>query len=531
MRMIHVTVIMPVYNAEKYLYTSISSLLLQTSPNWELICVDDGSTDSSLRILREYESQDDRIKVLVQENAGPAVARARAIERAETEYVCILDADDAFVPDYIERMLQRAEETNADCVVPDVEFYRSDKKSLPNKFSRGGLNGDMLIEDGPKAFSMTIPWQLHGWQMIRTSLAKQYYTVKNVSYSKFNSDEYITRLLYLKSSRVALCDVCYHYNITPDSITRKPTIKKLDYLTTLDKLADLCEEEHIQTDTRVRLFNDYYITLKSLYMFIPKLSEDEHSEARSLIQNAYKNSYRRKLRFSIWMAAPIKTKIKFALSMISFNFIVKKKSWIKNLYHLCLKKYRSRKIRNRNVTIISNNCWGGFMYQSCGLQYNSPLVGLYFYAPEYIEFLKNLRYNIEQPLHFIPKSQSKYANLIAKDYIIGVLGDTGIEIVFMHYHSESEILAKWERRKSRVNYDNMIVKFSDSDSARDDKYIREFDALSFKHKVCFTGKDYPDCKSVICMKEYEKQGYAFYEWAYSYRYYDFVREANILIKP
>lgn len=87
------------------------------------------------------------------------------------------------------------------------------------------------------------------------------------------------------------------------------------------------------------------------------------------------------------------------------------------------------------------------MYQSCGLQYNTPLIGLYFYAPEYIKLLKDLKNNIEKPIIFIPKEKSKYAHLISKDYIIGVLGDTGIEIVFMHYQTEQEVLIKWERRK------------------------------------------------------------------------------------
>lgn len=211
-------------------------------------------------------------------------------------------------------------------------------------------------------------------------------------------------------------------------------------------------------------------------------------------------------------------------------YIMKIKSKIKDLYYGCLKWYRSKTIRNRNVTIISNNCWGGFMYQSCGLQYNSPTIGLYFYAPEYIKFLKNLRFNMEQPLHFISKGESRYAKFISKDYIVGVLGDTGIEIVFMHYHSEQEILEKWERRKARVNYDNMIVKFSDSDPARDDSYINEFEKLPFENKICFTGKPYPSCKSVIHMKECNKIGYAYYEWAYSYKYYNFVKVANLLCK-
>lgn len=125
-----VTVLMPVYNAERFLDDSIGSLLSQTIKDWKLICIDDGSTDSSLQILRKYEADNERIKVLVQENAGPAVARAKAIEFVDTEYVSILDSDDAYAPDYVELMLKRAEETNADSIVPDVEFgYGNTKKN------------------------------------------------------------------------------------------------------------------------------------------------------------------------------------------------------------------------------------------------------------------------------------------------------------------------------------------------------------------------------------------------------------------
>ena len=115
-----VTVLMPVYNAEKYLHISINSLLEQTSSNWRLLCVDDGSTDSSLDILKDYEQKDKRIRVITQKNAGPGVARAKGIELIETDYVCILDADDTYSKNYVELMLKRADETNADIVVPDV---------------------------------------------------------------------------------------------------------------------------------------------------------------------------------------------------------------------------------------------------------------------------------------------------------------------------------------------------------------------------------------------------------------------------
>lgn len=69
-----VTVLMPIYNAECFLHDAIGSLLSQTCDNWKLICIDDGSTDNSKAIVEEYCKKDSRIKLLCQENAGPAVA-------------------------------------------------------------------------------------------------------------------------------------------------------------------------------------------------------------------------------------------------------------------------------------------------------------------------------------------------------------------------------------------------------------------------------------------------------------------------
>ena len=259
-----VTVLMPIYNAERFLHDSIGSLLAQTSNQWKLICIDDGSTDSSKAIVEEYCKKDSRIKLICQENAGPAVARARAIEIADTEYVSILDSDDAYAPDYVEKMLARAEETDADSIVPDVEFGYGNTKKLPNMFAQHLLSADLVIEEGKKAFAMTIPWQLHGWQMIRTPLAKKYYTVQQASYSKFNSDEYITRLLYLKSKKVALCSAIYKYRIDDSSITRKPSLKKMDYLVTNAYLLWLAEYEKVDNSTIVNIYNAYYSTCKNL---------------------------------------------------------------------------------------------------------------------------------------------------------------------------------------------------------------------------------------------------------------------------
>lgn len=89
-----ISVIIPVYNAEKYLKTCLDSIINQTYKNIEIVCVDDGSTDHSLELLRLYEKKDTRIKVYTQKNAGPSAARNRALEVVKGDYISFVDADD-----------------------------------------------------------------------------------------------------------------------------------------------------------------------------------------------------------------------------------------------------------------------------------------------------------------------------------------------------------------------------------------------------------------------------------------------------
>ena len=91
---VKVSVIIPVYNVEKYLRECIDSILNQTLHELELICVDDGSTDGSLEILQAYEKKDNRVTVLTQHNQGAGAARNKGLQIAKGEYLSFLDADD-----------------------------------------------------------------------------------------------------------------------------------------------------------------------------------------------------------------------------------------------------------------------------------------------------------------------------------------------------------------------------------------------------------------------------------------------------
>jgi glycosyltransferase involved in cell wall biosynthesis len=123
MENILVSVVVAVYNVESFLRQCLDSIRGQTLREIEVICVDDGSLDASLRILREYEKKDDRIRVMSQENAGPGQARNTGLEVARGKYLSFLDADDFFESDMLEKAVERAERCRADIVLFDAYSY------------------------------------------------------------------------------------------------------------------------------------------------------------------------------------------------------------------------------------------------------------------------------------------------------------------------------------------------------------------------------------------------------------------------
>lgn len=102
-----ISVITPAYNAERFIRDTIDSVLQQTYTNWEMIIVDDCSTDDTLAIVKEYRRRDARIKLIVlEENSGSAVARNKAMENASGRYIAFLDSDDRWLPKKLEKQLE-----------------------------------------------------------------------------------------------------------------------------------------------------------------------------------------------------------------------------------------------------------------------------------------------------------------------------------------------------------------------------------------------------------------------------------------
>ena len=177
-----------------------------------------------------------------------------------------------------------------------------------------------------------------------------------------------------------------------------------------------------------------------------------------------------------------------------------------NPYFGSLRRLRANIGGGKSFSIISNNCWGGHAYRYFNLTYTSPTIGLFFFADEYIQFLSNLHFYLNQELSFIKITESKYHDELLKrghdNVIVGKLAD--IEIVFLHYHSEQEAYEKWKRRRARVNYDDLIVKMSEQNLC-EEKHIKAFDNLPYNKKFVFTHKDYGIESQVVC-PEYSLKG-------------------------
>lgn len=217
--MIKVSVVIPVYNVEKYIENCLDSVLNQTLTEIQVICVDDGSTDRSLEILKAYEKKDQRVEILTQENRYAGVARNYGMEKATGKYIIFLDSDDFFEPEMLEELYNQAEKTEANiCVcngrtyndqtgeVTDVSHYLV-KKQLPEN---NPFNPEE-IEDYLFQFTVPAPWN----KLYRRDFLESH-TLKFQEIKRTN-DMYFTYMSFVCAEKIAIVDkrlLNYRTNVT-----------------------------------------------------------------------------------------------------------------------------------------------------------------------------------------------------------------------------------------------------------------------------------------------------------------------------
>ena len=169
-------------------------------------------------------------------------------------------------------------------------------------------------------------------------------------------------------------------------------------------------------------------------------------------------------------------------------------------------RFRRLRLKNREFTMVSSNCWGAEVYRYFTLPYTTPFVGMFFYPDDFIELLRDLRGNLAKPLSFARASRHPEAERFRAEthraYPIGLIGER-IEIHFQHYASDEEAREKWTRRLARAKLDDshLFIQFNERDGCTPEQ-LAEFDALPYSHKVCFTARAYPRLSSMVQLPEY-----------------------------
>lgn len=204
-----VSIIVPIYNAEKYLDSCIQSVLRQTYTNWELILIDDGSTDKSGRIAEEYGFADERITVFHQKNLGVSLARNQGIDEATGNYVVFLDADDELIEDCLAKTVNIAEETNADVVAG---------RSCENQ----ELFQDRIIWTGADALENSLKDHLFTYSACAKLIRREFIGKTRFTPDiRINEDSYFVFQLLCKQNVFVLTnDVIYFYRANSESSSR-----------------------------------------------------------------------------------------------------------------------------------------------------------------------------------------------------------------------------------------------------------------------------------------------------------------------
>ena len=216
--MLDVSVIVPVYNVRQLLPRCIASVQAQTWQDFELLLVDDGSTDGSGQICDDYAAQDARIRVLHKENGGQGAARDLALQHARGEYICYLDSDDEILPTLLENALRSAREADADIVV--YGYYKQFMDAGCNPLKRTGpsvpaLSGSYTYEEFWQNFREAKYETMPVVRMCR----REYLLKNNIQFTSLRVGEdayFLTQLMDAPFNKIVYEQNAYYiYNIRP----------------------------------------------------------------------------------------------------------------------------------------------------------------------------------------------------------------------------------------------------------------------------------------------------------------------------
>ena len=272
-----ISIVVPVYNAEKYLEKCIDSILAQTYPNWELVLVDNGSTDESMEICRAYANRDVRITAFHQyRNQGVSVARNLGMERCSGEFITFIDADDWVKKDYLEKLIKLQKRQNADMVICEYDrVYDEDRVKEPENSQKNGKYSIRTYNVRQYLKYYLLEGNPHCWGVLyKNSILDQ---LKFMSGLTIGEDLLFVLEAALRAEKIAVTDYAgyqYYINVS-GAMLKKFTPSYMDQIICWEKALKRIEETYPELLTKVES-----ILVVSVLLVVGKIAELSHAEQK-----------------------------------------------------------------------------------------------------------------------------------------------------------------------------------------------------------------------------------------------------------
>ncbi|ALT69745.1 glycosyltransferase [Methanobrevibacter millerae] len=269
---IKVSLIIPVYNAEEFLDESINSLLNQTLKDIELVCVNDGSKDNSLKMLEDFAKNDDRIKIINQENQGCGAARNKALDNAKGDYIYFFDPDDYLTPNALEKLYDNAISNNSDFVIFKIASFRDGE---PINYDEPGFEFEKIFND-VDFDNFTFNYRAIKRHVLLSSFAPWTKFYKKEFLDKYNDFRFHTNVAFddvpfhvqsmIRAERISYVpEFFYHYRLSNPNSVNNTASNAPDIFKIIDYVENFLENEGCFDEFRED-FSIFKITQLSMYI-------------------------------------------------------------------------------------------------------------------------------------------------------------------------------------------------------------------------------------------------------------------------
>ena len=242
-----ISIILPVYNGTEFLKFALDSVRTQTYPDFECICIDDGSSDGSREVVRRVADEDSRFRLIVQENQGVAAARNRGMGEACGDFITFLDQDDALAPDALRRMLTVAEDTGCEVVAAAISEFISGKTV---ETSEDGV-GEVAVSSSPFEDFFGVGRR----PCVKVAVWGKLYAksaLKNIAFpvGVFGADDYVftARLFSVIDRYAKIAKPLYLYRMHENNVTMQMPMR---YILGMLKSSELVWDEILKREIRL----------------------------------------------------------------------------------------------------------------------------------------------------------------------------------------------------------------------------------------------------------------------------------------